>query len=252
MGFGEGSSPALHGDTLVVIWDHEGDIFIVALDKNTGKELWRTPRNEETTWATPLVVDHDGKPQVVIAPRGRSAATTSKSGKPLWECGGMTANAIPSPVAGGRPRLRYERLPRLQPAGDQARATTATSLAPTRSPGAIAAARPTCRRRCCTTTGCTSSPATSRASCFDVKTGQADLTNASASRACRASTLAGRRRGPRLPGRPQRDDVWSSRMRTSSKCWRPTPGRAHRRLARAGGERTVPARTRVLYCIAEN
>ncbi len=41
-GFGEGSSPALDGDRLVVNWDHLGESFIVALDKRTGKELWRT------------------------------------------------------------------------------------------------------------------------------------------------------------------------------------------------------------------
>src|SRR5688572_18081858 len=65
--FGEGNSPVLHGDTLVINWDHEGDDFIAALDKNTGKELWRTPRNEDTTWSTPLVVEHDGKAQVIVS-----------------------------------------------------------------------------------------------------------------------------------------------------------------------------------------
>ena len=39
--FGEGSTPALHGNTLVVVWDHQGESFIVALDKRTGNELWR-------------------------------------------------------------------------------------------------------------------------------------------------------------------------------------------------------------------
>jgi outer membrane protein assembly factor BamB len=41
MTFGEGSSPALHGDTIVINWDHEGDSFIVALDKAPGEERWR-------------------------------------------------------------------------------------------------------------------------------------------------------------------------------------------------------------------
>jgi len=53
---GEGSSPAIYRDTLVVNWDHEGDDFIVAFDKQTGQELWRQPRDEETSWATPLSV----------------------------------------------------------------------------------------------------------------------------------------------------------------------------------------------------
>jgi outer membrane protein assembly factor BamB len=101
-GFGEGSSPVLHGDTVVVLWDHEGDDdFIAALDKNSGKELWRTPRDEDTTWSTPLVVEHEGQAQVVVSATRKIRSYDLKTGKLLWECGGMTANAIPSPVAQG-------------------------------------------------------------------------------------------------------------------------------------------------------
>jgi hypothetical protein len=42
---------------VVVTWDHEGDSFIVGLDKKTGKELWRQSRDERTSWATPLIVE---------------------------------------------------------------------------------------------------------------------------------------------------------------------------------------------------
>ena len=59
-GFGEGASPALHGDTLVVNWDHEGDSFIVALDAGSGRELWRRERDEVTSWSTPLIVAAGG------------------------------------------------------------------------------------------------------------------------------------------------------------------------------------------------
>jgi outer membrane protein assembly factor BamB len=100
MSFGEGSSPALHGDTIVINWDHEGEDFIVALDKNSGKELWRTPRNEDTSWATPIIVEHDGAAQVVTAASKMVRAYDLKTGKQLWEVGPLTANAIPSPVAG--------------------------------------------------------------------------------------------------------------------------------------------------------
>jgi outer membrane protein assembly factor BamB len=100
MSFGEGSSPALHGDTLVINWDHEGDDFIVALDKNTGKELWRTPRDEDTSWATPVVVEHPGGAQVVTAASRKVRGYDLTTGKQLWEVGPLTANSIPSPVAG--------------------------------------------------------------------------------------------------------------------------------------------------------
>lgn len=98
--FGEGSSPALFGNTLVVLWDHEGEDFIVALDKTTGKELWRQPRDERTTWSTPLVVPHEGVTQVIANATGKIRSYELTSGKVLWESAGMTANVIPTPVAG--------------------------------------------------------------------------------------------------------------------------------------------------------
>jgi outer membrane protein assembly factor BamB len=100
MGFGEGSSPALFGDTLVINWDHEGDDFIVALDKNTGKELWKMPRQEDTSWSTPLIVQHEGKSQVVTTATKKIRSYDLADGKLLWECTGMTPNTIPSPVPG--------------------------------------------------------------------------------------------------------------------------------------------------------
>lgn len=97
--FGEGNSIALHGDTLVINCDHEGEDFVVALDANTGKELWRNPRDEKTTWSTPLVVEHAGSAQVVVSASQRIRSYDLRSGKQLWECGGMTANVIPTPVS---------------------------------------------------------------------------------------------------------------------------------------------------------
>ncbi len=97
--FGEGNSPALHGNTLVVNWDHEGEDFIAALDKTTGKELWRNPRDERTTWTTPFIVEHDGKAQVIVSATQRIRSYDLATGKQLWECGGMTGNVIPTPVS---------------------------------------------------------------------------------------------------------------------------------------------------------
>jgi len=98
MQFGEGSSPAVHGNTVVVTWDHEGADFIVALDKRTGDELWRTPREEGTSWSTPLIVEHDGKAQVVTAATGRVRSYDLATGKEIWNHAGLTANTIPTPV----------------------------------------------------------------------------------------------------------------------------------------------------------
>jgi outer membrane protein assembly factor BamB len=98
-GFGEGASPALHGDALVVNWDHEGESFIVCLDANTGDERWRTPRSEGTTWTTPLVVEHKGAVQVIVNATGRTRSYDLATGELIWECGGQVDNPIPTPVA---------------------------------------------------------------------------------------------------------------------------------------------------------
>jgi len=98
--FGEGSSPALHDDRVIVLWDHEGEDFVIALDKKTGRELWRQPREEPTGWTTPVVVEHDGRKQVVINGTNRVRSYDFESGSLLWQAGGQTTNAIPAVVAG--------------------------------------------------------------------------------------------------------------------------------------------------------
>lgn len=99
-GHGEGSSPVLYGDTLVLNWDHEGQSFVVALDKRSGEERWRAIRDEPTSWATPIIVEHAGTVQVIVSGtrylRGYDLAT----GQVIWKCGGLSANIVASPVPG--------------------------------------------------------------------------------------------------------------------------------------------------------
>lgn len=99
MGFGEGSSAALSGDKIIVNWDNESGSYIMALDKKNGNQLWREARDEKTSWATPLVVRHEGKAEVVTDASSKIRSYDLDSGKLLWECSGLTANVIPSPVA---------------------------------------------------------------------------------------------------------------------------------------------------------
>lgn len=100
LGFGEGSSPALHDGTLVVNWDHEGEDFIAALDAATGVERWRRSRDEPTTWTTPHVVTDSPAPQVVVAGTNRTVGYDLKTGEEIWSAPGLTANVIPTPVSG--------------------------------------------------------------------------------------------------------------------------------------------------------
>ncbi len=102
MGFGEGASPALYKDMVIVYWDDEADNdFIAAFDKRTGNQLWRTPRDEGTGWSTPFVVEYQGKPQVIVNATGKVRSYDLATGKEIWSCAGQTANAIPTPVAEG-------------------------------------------------------------------------------------------------------------------------------------------------------
>jgi len=98
--FGEGSTPALYGNTLVIVWDHlNGDgSFIVALDKRDGRELWRVPREEIDTWATPLILEVNGRPQVIVPAMKRNRGYDLETGKIVWDGDGLTMNPIPSPV----------------------------------------------------------------------------------------------------------------------------------------------------------
>jgi outer membrane protein assembly factor BamB len=97
---GEGSSPALFGSTLVVNWDHEGESFVAALDKHTGKQRWKVARDEMTSWSTPLVVEHGGKPQVVVSATKFVRSYDLATGDVVWQAGGLSRNVVASPVAG--------------------------------------------------------------------------------------------------------------------------------------------------------
>jgi outer membrane protein assembly factor BamB len=96
--FGEGIAPVVHDDRVILNFDHEAGSFIVALDKNTGKELWRTPRDEGSNWALPLVVEHAGQKQIVVSATKKVRSYDFKTGKLIWECAGLGANTIPAPV----------------------------------------------------------------------------------------------------------------------------------------------------------
>lgn len=99
--FGEGSAPLLVDDLLVLNYDQERDSVIVAIDKRTGREVWRTSRDEASSWSMPVAIDWQGKRQIVLAATNRTRAYDPATGKVIWECGGLGANVIPTPVIQG-------------------------------------------------------------------------------------------------------------------------------------------------------
>jgi outer membrane protein assembly factor BamB len=99
LGWGEAVTPVVHGDSLLLNWDQEDDSSLICLDTKSGKTRWKTPRDEKTSWNTPLVVEHRGTTQVIVNATNRVRSYDLANGKEIWSCGGMTTNAIPSPVA---------------------------------------------------------------------------------------------------------------------------------------------------------
>jgi outer membrane protein assembly factor BamB len=99
LGWGEAVTPVIHGDSLLLNWDQEADSALYCLDARTGQTRWRAARDEKSSWNTPLVVDHGGRTQVIVNGTNRIRAHDLADGHEIWQCGGMTVNPIPSPVA---------------------------------------------------------------------------------------------------------------------------------------------------------
>lgn len=96
--FGEGTAPVLADNLLIHLFDQESSSFVVALDARTGKEVWRQTRDEVSSWATPLVIDYQGKKQVIIPASNKVRAYELATGKLIWEVAGLGSNVIPQPV----------------------------------------------------------------------------------------------------------------------------------------------------------
>lgn len=99
MNFGEGSSPVLYKDRLILLRDHEGPSFLHIMDKNTGEDILKISRDEISSWATPYIIEYDGNPQVITTATNRIRSYNPDTGEVIWECSGLTRNVIPTPVS---------------------------------------------------------------------------------------------------------------------------------------------------------
>ena len=98
MSFGEGSSPSLYKEKLIVLRDHQSQSMLHVLDKRSGKILWEVERDEVSSWSTPVVIEYKGSPQLVTSATNKIRSYNLENGEVLWECGGLTRNVIPSPI----------------------------------------------------------------------------------------------------------------------------------------------------------
>lgn len=96
--WGEGSSPALAGNVVIVIQDSEEGSYLYAFDKNTGNELWKKPRDEKSSWTTPFVLTRDGKTQVIVNGSTAVRSYDPQTGDVLWQCSGLGVNVTPMVV----------------------------------------------------------------------------------------------------------------------------------------------------------
>ena len=101
VGMGTGTSPILYQNLLILQCDEENGAasFIVALDKKTGREVWKSPRKVQVSWATPILVRTPRRTELITIGNETVIAYDPATGKELWRHKGVESNAIPSPVA---------------------------------------------------------------------------------------------------------------------------------------------------------
>ncbi|MBC8352815.1 MAG: PQQ-like beta-propeller repeat protein [Planctomycetes bacterium] len=98
---GEGSSPVVHDGKVVIVRDHSRQSTIEVFDAKTGETQWKEERDEGNAWATPRILQHSGKTQVITSGSNMVRSYDLTDGEVIWQCSGLSSNAIPSPVVEG-------------------------------------------------------------------------------------------------------------------------------------------------------
>jgi outer membrane protein assembly factor BamB len=101
MGLGTGTSPVLHENLVIIQRDQdEKTSVVVAYDKATGKEVWKTPRPVDISWSTPVLVTVDGRTELVTNASQHVIGYDASTGRELWRTRGVESNAIHGPLVG--------------------------------------------------------------------------------------------------------------------------------------------------------
>lgn len=102
------SPPLLFKDKVILNGDHDGDSYIVALDRETGKTIWKTPRlHHKRSFCAPLIREMDGRMQLVLAGDKCCASYNPGDGKLLWIIDGPTEEFVASPVYSAKADLLF-------------------------------------------------------------------------------------------------------------------------------------------------
>jgi outer membrane protein assembly factor BamB len=101
LGLGTGTSPILFENAVIIQRDQDDKTsVVVAYDKMTGKELWKTPRPVQISWSTPVLVETGGRTELVTNGSENVIAYDPKTGTELWRTRGVRSNAIHTPLVG--------------------------------------------------------------------------------------------------------------------------------------------------------
>lgn len=103
MAWGYGVSPVVLEDSVLFPWNHHtGPCFVIGLDKKTGQIAWKRERPIGTAHATPLVVEHHGQKDILVAGQNRLTAFDARTHAELWRYGAgegpFNGEIISSPV----------------------------------------------------------------------------------------------------------------------------------------------------------
>jgi len=97
------SSPVLFENLVIVNGDHDGDAYLLALDRSDGKTVWKTPRENKTrSYCTPIIRQIDGRVQMILSGSLCVASYDPRNGKRHWIIDGPTEQFVASPVYNGR------------------------------------------------------------------------------------------------------------------------------------------------------
>jgi outer membrane protein assembly factor BamB len=97
-GWGTAASPVLYQERVYVVNDNDDRSFLVALDKRSGKQIWRVERDEASNWSTPFIWENERRTEIITSGT-RKVRAYDLDGKVLWELGGMSSVVIPTPFA---------------------------------------------------------------------------------------------------------------------------------------------------------
>lgn len=98
---GLGCSPAQTEESIVLLVDHDGPSYLLAVDKKSGATLWKTARDSRISWTSPLVIERNGQEQVIITSNGVVQGYAMRDGRKLWEIAGFKGNTVASVTPAG-------------------------------------------------------------------------------------------------------------------------------------------------------